>query len=201
VRREYAKALRGLFATRMRSQLPAWRAVPAPRSHYAGGERVFVLDTDPRAWQVVVVAPSPKEHDAFDIEIGWSTRRRVPELGMRPSPGGPWSAEVIGRAEHLCRLSELICDETAPPAAVDGGRWVIDRRTYSINPDDITAALVERQTRMSADQARLVVAPFVDDAMAVLVGQGLPYLETQLARLDGSRPPGDPGPDQGATRE
>lgn len=86
MRKEYGKALRELFTTRMNAEFPEWLLVPAPKHWYWPGERVFVQDRSPGAWLVALLVPNLKDHDAFHNEVGWSLRNRVPELSMRPCP-------------------------------------------------------------------------------------------------------------------
>ncbi len=178
MRTEYGKALRDLFTARMRTELSAWRAVTPPKSHYWPGERVFVLDQHPAAWLIVTLVPNAGEHDAFEVEIGWSVLHRVPELSMRPSPEDPRDSETLRRDEYACRLANLVPDRSDTP-----GGWVIDPRTYSMDAHAILAALTERQTKRSPAEARAIVQPFVDDAMTTLLQVGVPYLESRLPLL------------------
>ena len=182
MRKEYGKALQQIFTERMQANFPAWRATPAPKTHYWGGERAFVLDDSATAWLVVILAPNLKDHDAFDIELGWSLHGRVPELGMRPSAEDPNSADAATRDEYLCRLSHLVGDQRYH----DG--WVIDHRTLSTDPDEILSALTERQTKITAADAHAAVSPFVDDVMRMLDEYGVPYLEGRLASLESDAP-------------
>lgn len=200
MRKEYGKALRELFAARMKADLPEWRSVPAPKTHYWPGERVFVQDSHPAAWLVVVLQPDLKDHDAFNVEIGWSIRRRAPELSMRPCADDPNSEAALNRDEYLVRLSDLIPEKSRIDGWVDG--WVIDPRTFSTDFQESFSALVERQTRMSAEQARSSLSPFVDDAVTALKRYGIPYLEGRLPLLAArrSRTPLDPDPQETRTR-
>ena len=177
MRKEYGKALREIFATKMQTDLPNWRPVRLPKAHYWGGERAYMLDIPSAAWLVIILEPNVKDHDAFDIEVGWSLHRRVPELGMRPCVEDPNSAEAVARDEYLCRLSDLVGDQDYQNG------WVIDRRTFSSDPDETLAALIDRQTRISAEEARSAVFPFVEDALLVLARHGVPYLEARLPLL------------------
>lgn len=181
---EYGKALRELFTTRMKVDFSEWRPVAAPKHWYWPGERVFVQQ-HPNAWFVLVLSPDLKDHDAFYVQVGWSLRKRVPELSMRPCPDDPRNEAVLNREEYLCSLGELIHGRKKPQGDMDG--WVIDPRTFSTNSDEILAALVERQTKLSAEQARAVVSPLVDDAIAALAQYGVPYLESRLPLFSASR--------------
>lgn len=119
--------------------------------------------------------PDLGDHDAFNIEIGWSVHARVPELGMRPSLDAPNDGAAAGQDEYLCRLSALLPADRRLHGWVDG--WVVDERTFSADASATMAALVERQTRISAAQARAKLAPVVDDAWRALMDKGLPFLE------------------------
>jgi hypothetical protein len=185
MRKEYGNALRHLFTERMRSELPDWRPVPPPKPWYWPGERLFVNDRHDPIWLIIVLQPDLGDHDAFNIEIGWSVHARVPELGMRPSLDGPNGVDPARQDEYLCRLSNLLPAEHRLHGWVDG--WVVDERTFSADPAATMAALVERQTRIDAEQARSRLAPFVDDAWSVLRDRGLPWLDEQVALLAGNR--------------
>jgi hypothetical protein len=185
MRKEYGKALRELFAARMQADFPGWRAVPPPTPWYWPGERLYVLDNHPVAWLVIVLQPNLKDHDAFNVEVGWSVLRRVPELSMRPPPDDPHSDEAIQKDEYVCRLSELLPETGTQQGWTE--RWVIDRRTYSVDAAEILAAFTERLTRISAEQARSTLTPFVDDAMSALKHCGIPYLQGRLELLAARR--------------
>lgn len=177
MRKEYGAALRELFAARMKAELPAWREVPAPKAWFFPGERLYQRDDHPAAWQFILLQPDMKDHDSFEIEIGWSRLKRVPELSMRPSMEAPESAEALAREEYACRLSSLIPGRVREPAP----GWILDARTYSTDFNQVMAAMTERQAKLSKDQARAAMAPFVDDAIAALRRYGLPWLEGRLA--------------------
>jgi hypothetical protein len=185
MRKEYGKALRELFAARMKAEFPEWRSVSAPKPWYWPGERIFVQDRHPAAWLLVILQPDLKDHDAFNIEIGWSIHRRVPELSMRPCPDNPNSDEAVNRDEYVCRLSDLLPERSNIHGWVNG--WVIDPRTFSANPEESFSALVERQTKISAEQARAAVSPFVENAVTALRRYGIPYLEGRLPLLAARR--------------
>ncbi|MDM4769189.1 hypothetical protein [Solimonas sp. SE-A11] len=176
MRKEYGAALRELFAARMKAEFPAWREVPAPKTWFFPGERLYVRDDHPAAWQVIVLQPDMKDHDSFDIEIGWSRLKRVPELSMRPSLESPDSAEALAREEYICRLSSLIPARDQPAPG-----WILDPRTYSTDFNQIMAAMTERQVKLTKEQARAAMTPFVDEAFAVLGDRGLSWLESRLA--------------------
>ncbi len=177
MRKEYGLALRELFAGAMQRRLPDWRPLPAPRPWYWPGERLFVDQRDPAGWRVVVLQPDLKDHEAFDLGIGWSRLHRVPELSMRPSMESPRSSAARAREEFLGVLSDLV------PGRADAMTrgWVIDTRSYSLDAAQILAALTERQVRIGAAQARALLAPFVEDAIDGLCRYGLPYLDECLS--------------------
>lgn len=181
MRKEYGKALRELFAARMETTLPSWKSVKPPKSHYFPGERAFVLDRAPVAWLVIILQPNLKDHDAFDIQIGWSTLCRLPEISMRPCIEKPRSAEAQGQAEYACSLRELAFENER------ANGWVIDDRTFSVDVTRIMAAMMERQEKITHEKACETLAPFVDDAASALIGVGVPYLESCLATISRRR--------------
>ena len=170
MRKEYGQAVRELFAEGMAAAFATWTAVDVPRTHYWSGERAYVEDPGAETWGVVILAPNPKEHDAFDLELGWSRLGRVPQLSVRPSPDEPGGVAVATREEYLCRLSQLVPDRP------DG--WVIDPRTLSLDPSDIMAALTDRETPLSKEKARETVRPIMAEALDALTHHGLPWLQT-----------------------
>jgi hypothetical protein len=178
MRKEYGAALRELFAARMKTELPAWRELPAPKTWFFPGERLYVREDHPAAWQVLLLQPDMKDHDAFNIEIGWSRLKRVPELSMRPSLEVPDSAEALARDEYACRLGDML-----PARGQPASGWILDARTYSTDFNQVMAAMTERQVKLGKEQARAVMLPFVDQAFAALRERGLPWLEGRLARM------------------
>ncbi len=181
MRKEYGAALRELFAARIKAELPSWREIPVPKTWFFPGERLYVRDDHPAAWQVIVLQPDMKDHDAFDIQIGWSRLKRVPELSMRPSMEAPDSPEALAREEYVCRLSSLMPARDQPAPG-----WILDPRSYSTDFNQVMAAMNERQVKLTKEQARAAMMPFLDDAFAVLGGRGLPWLEGRLALMTGA---------------
>lgn len=174
MRKEYGKALRTLFAEGMQKRLGDWRPVPAPAPWYWPGERLYMHPAPEGMWLLILLEPDIKDHDAFSLSVGWSRLSRAPQLSMRPAMEAPRSAQALMRDEYLCPLPQLI-----PQRPCRDGRladWLIDPRSASCNPLEVFAAFVERQ------QARLRLAPLVEDALNALVEWGLPYLEQVLAQ-------------------
>ena len=178
MRKEYGAALRELFGARMKTELPAWREVPAPKTWFFPGERLYVRDDHPAAWQVILLQPDMKDHDAFNIEIGWSRLKRVPELSMRPCMEAPDSAEALVREEYVCRLGDML-----PARGQPASGWILDARTYSTDFNQVMAAMTERQVKLDKQQARIAMQPFVDDAFTVLRERGLPWLAGRLVQM------------------
>ncbi len=182
MRKDYGKALRELFAQGMAQRFPAWRAVTPPASHYWPGERVFVHEGHPVAWQVLIVGPDPKGREAFRVELGWSTLRRVPLLSMRPLPDDPRGSKAQAREEFVYALGDVMpdrksCDWVVQPAPKLGS---------TVNA--VVSALMSPQQPITAAQARAAVGPRVDAALAALAGPwGLSYLESCLQSLESTR--------------
>jgi hypothetical protein len=181
MRKEYGKVLREFFAAHMETTLPLWKPVKPPKSHYFPGERAFVLDRAPVAWLVIILQPNLKDHEAFDIQVGWSTLCRLPEISMRPCIEKPRSAEAQSRAEYVCGLRELAFGNEY------ANGWVIDERTFSADAAQIISLMMERQEKIADEKARETLAPLVDDAVSALIGVGVPYLESCLASIGRSR--------------
>lgn len=181
MRKEYGKALRTLFADGMQKRLGDWRPIPAPAPWYWPGERLYMLPAPGGLWLLILLEPDVKDHDAFSLSVGWSRLARAPQLSMRPAMEAPQSMQALARDEYLCPLPRLI-----PQRPHRDGRfadWLIDPRSSSNDPTEVLAAFVERQHALDAGQARLRLAPLVEDALNALVEWGLPYLEQALATL------------------
>lgn len=175
MRQEYGKALRTLFAEGIARRFGAWQPQPAGKPWYWPGERLYVCRRDD-LWWVVVLEPDCKDHDAFSLSVGWSRLNRVPQLSMRPSMEAPLSLQAMLRDEYLCPLPLLIPQR--PRLHGHPAPWLIDPRSASRDPLDALAAFIDRQrSRPSAEEARAILAPLVEDALDALQRWGIPYLE------------------------
>ncbi len=166
MRKEYGRALRKLFAERMKQALPDYPPQKVSTIHFIPGDRAFCRGGpgDLRRW--IVLSPSPKGLDQFTVMLGWSRLGRYPELSMvpcaeRPSP----DRAEFNSDEYLTRLPWLWTD-------VDRW-WVVREFEAPTTPEALLASMAP----VPADEALAAVAPQVDDAMERLLEYGAPYLE------------------------
>jgi hypothetical protein len=167
MRKAYAEALRALFSERLAAASPDFAYV---RRHgpLVGlpGERAFLraVSTDVAQWLVLV--PDPKR-EAFFLEVGWSRRGRFPQLTMRPSFVRPADA---GREEEvLIRLREL--------AGENDFGWTIEEPPMGATREDMLAYLIAQAEPLAPEVARARVAPHVEEALAMWIRVGRPFLE------------------------
>jgi len=167
MRKVYADALRELFAEGLAAVSPNFGFV---RRHgpLAGtpGERAYRRAVSRDLLQWLVIVPDAKR-EAFFLEIGWSRRGRFPQLTMRPSPVRPGDAGP--QEEVLVRLREVAGEH-------DFG-WTIEEPPMGGTHEDMLAYLVAQAEPLAPDVAWARVAPRVDEALALWIGVGLPFLE------------------------
>jgi hypothetical protein len=180
MRKEYGKALRDIFAERMRRDHPEWTPVAAPKPWYWSGERLYVQQRG-QVWLVLVLQPNLKDHESFHIEVGWSRLGRVPELAMRPSFATPGTPEALACEEYVCRLSELVPAAATSRDLSDG--WVVEPLVIAESVEESVAVMAARLEKIGAGEARARVGPHLQDAFRVLVAYGIPYLEESLAGM------------------
>jgi hypothetical protein len=167
MRKAYAQALRELFAEGLAAASPDFEFV---RRHQplAGipGERAFRRTVSPDIVQWLVVVPDLKR-EVFFLEVGWSRRGRFPQLTMRPSFVRP--ADAGREGEVLIRLREL--------AGENDFGWTIDEPPMGGNRDDMLAYLIAQTAPLEPEVARARVAPHVEEALAMWIELGRPFLE------------------------
>lgn len=167
MRKAYAQALRELFAEGLASASPDFEFV---RRHQplAGipGERAFRRTVSPDVVQWLIVVPDLKR-EAFFLEVGWSRRGRFPQLTMRPSFVRPADAGPEG--EVLVRLREL--------AGENDFGWTIEEPPMGGNRDDMLAYMIAQTAPLEPEVARARVAPLVEEALAMWIELGRPFLE------------------------
>jgi len=178
MRKEYGKALRAHFTRRMKEALPQFAPARITSVYLNRGERVFCWRASESVFGWIILSPSATGHQAFTVEVGWSSLGRFPELSMRPS--------VMGAAE---------VDLMSPPAegalrvgTVSGNRerwWQLPDPALE-NPGSLTA-LAASLDPLTSSAAQAAVAPHVEDAMAELVDHAVPFLESLIAAIGTGR--------------
>jgi len=167
MRKVYAHVLRKLFAEGLIAADPAFEFVRRHQplaSH--PGEHAFRRTVSPDVAHWVVLVPDSKR-EAFYLEVGWSRRGRFPQLTMRPSFVRP--ADAGPEEEVLVRLREL--------AGENDSGWVIEEPPMGGTPAEMLAYIVAQSAPLEPDVARERVAPLVDEALAVWIEWGRPFLE------------------------
>jgi len=167
MRKPYAQALRELFTEGLAAASPDFEFV---RRHQplAGipGERAFRRAVSADVVQWLVLVPDLKR-EAFFLELGWSRRGRFPQLTMRPSFVRPLDAGP--EEEVLVRLREL--------AGENDFGWVIEEPPMGGTREAMLAYLIAQSAPLEPEVARARVAPLVDEALAMWIELGRPFLE------------------------
>ncbi|MGV8124635.1 MAG: hypothetical protein AB2L14_33220 [Candidatus Xenobiia bacterium LiM19] len=172
MRKELGKALRSLFSRAMKEKFHQFRETKVESVYFWPGERAFCLAgrKDLRCW--IVLSPSLKDYDMFTVLVGWSRLGRYPELSMIPSIRLPDEAHgEFEEPEYLTRLPSLWTREDA--------WWVIREPLL-----EITIETLEKQSApISPEEAQLLTAPHVCDALQKLGKYAVPYFEA-LQKFD-----------------
>ena len=170
MRKEYGKALRTMFAAKMKAELRQFEEVKIKSLYFWPGDRAYRWIVNERLHCWIVLSPSKKDYDEFTVLVGWSKLGRYPELSMVPSPQLPnASRDEFNRDEYLARLPSLWTN-------IDS--WWVVRKFRMPNSAADLAARIEP---IPATTAREAVSPRVDDAILKIREFGVPYLE-ELAR-------------------
>lgn len=167
MRKEYGKALRDLFTSMMAERLPQFSPYGGKSMYLAPGERVFQWPVSDIVHLFVFCVPDERGHEAFTVEIGWSTLSRLPELSMRPSFDPSENRKEFDQAEAVTRL---------PYLAGSDEWWTIE----AISDPFSIEALMAKQEKLSTGEAKIRVKPFVADAMDLLLSTGMSYLNDFL---------------------
>jgi len=166
MRKELGKALRSLFSRAMKEKLHQFRETKVESVYFWPGERAYCLAgrKDLLCW--IVLSPSLKDYDMFTVLVGWSRLGRYPELSMIPSIRQPDSNHSeFGESEYLTRLPSLWTREDK--------WWVIREPLFEITIE----ALEKQSAPISLEEAQLLTAPHVRDAMQKLEKYAVPYFE------------------------
>jgi hypothetical protein len=166
MRKELGKALRSLFSRAMKEKLHQFRETKVESVYFWPGERAYCLAgrKDLLCW--IVLSPSLKDYDMFTVLVGWSRLGRYPELSMIPSIRQPDENHgEFEEPEYLTRLPSLWTREDK--------WWVIREPLF-----EITIEVLEKQSApISPEEAQLLTAPHVRDAMQKLEKYAVPYFE------------------------
>jgi hypothetical protein len=179
MRKEYGKALRQLFTERLREELPEFDAVRITSRYLFPGERAFrwVPQEPLHCW--IILSPDGKGREAFRVEIGWSLQARFPELSMRPSPIDPSDFEAAAaESECVIRVASLRQRIDAAWELPDPGLSALEA---GAGTDDVLAGLRRSLEPIDAARAHADVSPLVDDAIAALRDDGMPFLHRLVA--------------------
>ena len=170
MRKEFAKVLRDQFTKKVAEQLADFEPYKEKTIYLFPGERAFYRVVNDALWLFIVCSPDSRGHEAFTIELGWSTQQRFPENGMRLNCTPSDSGEEFSLPEAMLRLNSL---GAAPEW------WTVEEIA---DPFDTSAAGLEKMARkVSAAEARELVLPILDEAFAALLSLGMPYLEQRIA--------------------
>ncbi len=71
------------------------------------GESVYYYPKEGSLHLFIILVPNLKDDAEFTIEIGWSKKKRFPELGMKPWPKSPTDDDIYELDEYVCRLSQF----------------------------------------------------------------------------------------------
>ncbi|MET0026548.1 MAG: hypothetical protein ABW101_02830 [Candidatus Thiodiazotropha sp.] len=166
MKKEYGKALRQLFARRMKADLPQFRETKVKSLYLFPGERAYLWAVSEQLHCWVVLSPSPKDYDEFTLLIGWSTHGRYPELSCIPSMQSPTADRAeFAKHEYLIRLPMLWTDK--------GDWWVV----RPFKPARSNKDLLAQVAPIAPDEALRQTQPRVDEAIEQLKSHGIPYLQ------------------------
>lgn len=178
MRREYRKAARRQFSAAVEEQLGGFEPAHVDAPILGGDETVFRWVPSDGLHAFLLLVPSPTGHQAFTIELAWSTRGRFPDASMRPTIAlGPNAASPIDVDEAVVRLGDLASGEDVWWQLPDPG---LD------HPGDLDA-LARSLEPLTAEVADADVAPRMDEAVRTLLQHGVPFLEALAERHTGER--------------
>jgi hypothetical protein len=166
MRKEYSQALRKIFSRRMKEELPQFSETKVSSMYFWPGDRAYGWSVTDKLRCWIVLSPSKKDYDEFNILVGWSKLGRYPELSMvrcaeHPSP----ERREFKHDEYLTRLPYLWTDHDV--------WWVVKE----FRPAQSVADLKVSLEPVSAAEAHHHVQPRVEDAIRKLNEYGIPYLK------------------------
>lgn len=168
--------MRAEFATRLAELAPGFGPVKVSATVLDGGESVFRWAPCESLHTFVILVPSPTGHQAFTLEVAWSTAGRFPDVTARPSlvlgTNDPQPTHV---EEGILRIGDLSERRDVwwrlPDPAVE-------------RPGDLEA-LRKSLEPISAADATAEVRPRVEEAVDVLLGSAVPFLRDLAVRCCG----------------
>jgi hypothetical protein len=167
MRKEYGKALRDEFWKGMKQRFPQFKEVQIDSSYFFPGDRAFRwIPCEPvHCW--IILHPSKKDYDWFNVLVGWSRLARYPELSMVPclEPPTPELLEPT-QAEYLTRLPYFWNEGQDP-------WWEIRKSEIPASLEDLMKSLAP----ISAGEAKDAVKPLVNDALDRIAEYAIPYLQ------------------------
>jgi hypothetical protein len=166
MRKEYGKALRTLFSAKMKQEFSQFDEVKVKSIYFWAGDRAYRWSVTDQLHCWMVLSPSKKDYDEFNLLIGWSKLGRYPELSMVPCADAPSIERVeFEKDEYLTRLPSL---------------WTNKDEWWVVNKFHAPASVSELQASIKpipANEAMAAVQPFVEDAVAKIREFAIPYLE------------------------
>jgi hypothetical protein len=171
MRREFKRALKEQFGERLAKCDGCFTKMRSRSLYVLPRDIVYTKMTHQENVRLFVIVVVHEERGAFSLEIGWSALGRFPELSSRPA-GRPTPNRIeFSRPEFVCRLADLF--------GLPGFEWVI-APSFDPHTDDFLRFVKESCEPIPSEEAAARVKSQVEDAIAKLVGFGLPYLDQYL---------------------
>jgi len=167
MRTELLKVLRKSFEKELTRLSGHFVRVTKPGMYYWRDEWVFENNQHPKITFVIILSPNPNGSDSFSVELGWSKKKRLPELSKRPSSINPRTVEG-DLEEYVTRLSYLknpTSDFYYFNSAVD------------LCVEDLISDLIKNSSPISGEQAQLIARPVLKILINDLEHIGLRYLD------------------------
>ncbi len=169
MRKEYGKILRKLFDQQIKEDFPDFRPAKISNIYFTPGDRAFEKKSIDGASLWINLSINAK-YESFNVEIGWSTFGRWPELSMRPSPIRPVGSPEFAEEEYITRLPFL---------------WTNDDFWFEIEPFEPTQtveSIVEKMKPIEETKAREQVAPVVKECFEKVAKYAIPYFQRYSER-------------------
>lgn len=170
MRKEYSKELQRLFSKLIEENFPQFKPHKEKSMYYSAGERFYCWKPNESISFFIIYSPDERGHEAFTIEIGWSTNNRLPELSMRPS-----FQPTIERAE----FSEKEAITRLPYFSGGTDFYLIEPAVTSFSIED----LIRQQTKRTPEEVINKITPILDNILKQLQKFGVPYLQ-EKARME-----------------
>lgn len=182
MKKEYRIAIGELFTAELQRIDPQFRKIPVQVMCKYDGELAFAKKVE-KVTLFISVIPNPKGYEEFAIEIGWSKKNQFPDLTMRPNILSPTNSKEFQEEEGMIRLASF--------SGKSSFGWTfrgIDAENTEKYFSGIAALrttpkeIIEQDLRKKStkDEAIEAVKNAVNDAIAELTENGLPYFERLL---------------------